>query len=266
MRAWLTPQRPAEPETVTDPGHRHALRVEIILVFALTLGLAGARSLLSLADSLLQPEPLSDQQVAINAPQAAVDVIDLLEQLLGVAALLAWAGLGLYLLWRGGIRLAAIGLDKRSPWANVLRGIGLTALIGIPGLAFYFVAWKLGFNLAIHPSTLDDSWWRPMTLTLSAVGNAAAEEVLVVGYLLTRLRQLGTGENTGLIGAALLRGSYHLYQGIGGFIGNFVMGLVFGRIWQRTNRLWPLIIAHTLLDVLAFVGYAVLSGHLAWLP
>ena len=65
---------------------------------------------------------------------------------------------------------------------------------------------------------------------------------------------------------ALLRGAYHLYQGLGGFVGNVVMGLVFGRIWQRTNRLWMLVGAHALIDVVAFAGYALLAGRVGWLP
>ncbi len=44
------------------------------------------------------------------------------------------------------------------------------------------------------------------------------------------------------------------------------MGLVFGRFWQRTNRLWALVAAHTLIDVVAFLGYAVLAGQVGWLP
>ena len=44
------------------------------------------------------------------------------------------------------------------------------------------------------------------------------------------------------------------------------MGLVFGRLWQRCNRLWVLVGAHTLIDVVAFLGYAVLHGRVAWLP
>jgi len=34
---------------------------------------------------------------------------------------------------------------------------------------------------------------------------------------------------------------------------------------MRTRRLWPLILAHTLLDVAAFLGYAVLAPHVSWL-
>ncbi|MFD4193835.1 CPBP family intramembrane glutamic endopeptidase [Amycolatopsis thermoflava] len=253
------------PEPV-DAGTARRLKIELVIVFSITLGLSGARSLLSLIDSLLQPEPLSDQSVALNVPQRAADLLDLLAQLLSAVQLVGWGALGAYLLWRGGMKLAEVGLDRTRPGRDILCSAGLAALIGIPGLVLYFVGWKLGFNLAVVPSRLDDTWWRPIALTLSAFGNAFAEEVLVVGYLLTRLRQLAWRENTALFAAAVLRGSYHLYQGFGGFVGNLVMGLVFGRVWQRTNRLVPLIVAHTLLDVVSFVGYSLLRGHVSWLP
>jgi membrane protease YdiL (CAAX protease family) len=257
------PDRRTEP--ITDPGERRAIVVELVIVFTVTLGLSGLRSLLSLVDSLLQPEPLSEQQVAINVPQAAEQLIDLLRQLTSAMQLFAWGALGLYLLWRAGIRLRDVGLDRARPGRDALGGAGLAALIGIPGLAFYFVARAVGANLTVLPSTLDDTWWRPIVLTVAAAANAWAEEVLVVGYFITRLRQLGRHENGSLVAAAALRGSYHLYQGFGGFVGNFVMGLVFGRVWQKTNRLWPLVIAHTLLDVVAFVGYALLRNKVSWL-
>ena len=263
-RDWLRPDRPDRPEPVADAGERRLLKIEIWIVFGITLGLSGARSLVSLLDSLLKPQPLSSQHVALNVPQAAHSLLDLLAQLLSVAQLVGWGALGGYLLVRGGIRLASVGLTWRR--RDLLWGAGLAALIGIPGLALYFAAWKLGVSLAVQPSTLNDTWWRPIALVLAAFGNAFAEEMLVIGYLLTRLRQLELRENTALLAAAVLRGSYHLYQGFGGFVGNLIMGLVFGRLWQRTNRLWPLIIAHTLLDVVSFVGYALLKGHLSFLP
>ena len=266
LRSWLNPARPATIGLVTEPARRRAIIIELCIVFAITLGLSGLRSLLSLVDALLRPAPLNEQAVAINVPQARANVLDLLGQLLGTIQLLAWGALGLYLLYRAGMRLTAIGLDRRKPGRDLLWGAGMAALIGIPGLVLYFVSWQLGYSLSVRPSTIGDTWWRPITLTLSAFGNAFAEEALVVGYLLTRLRQLGWRENTSLLAAAVLRGSYHLYQGFGGFVGNLIMGLVFGRIWQRTNRLWPLIIAHTLLDVVAFVGYAVLRDTIEWLP
>jgi membrane protease YdiL (CAAX protease family) len=264
LRAWLVPERRTEP--ITDPGERRAVKLELLIVFTITLGMSGLRSLLSLLDALLQPEPLSQQQVAINVPQAADQIIDFLRQLLSATQLFAWGALGLYLLWRAGVRLRALGLDRDRLGRDALGGAGLAALIGIPGLGLYFIARAVGANLTVLPSTLDNTWWSPIALAISAAANAWAEEVLVVGYFITRLRQLGWRENGSLLAAAALRGSYHLYQGFGGFVGNFVMGLVFGRVWQRTNRLWPLVIAHTLLDVVAFLGYALLRGKVSWLP
>lgn len=260
------PERPDHPALITDPVERRAIGIELVIVFAITLGYSGMYSLLSLMDSLLQPTPLSEQKVAINVPQARADLIDLLKQLLGAGRLFAFGALGLYLVWRAGIRLIDIGMYRRPNRFDLRNGAGLAALIGIPGLGLYLLAVQLGANLQVLPSTLDDTWWRPIVLTIAAAGNAWAEEILVVGFLITRLRQLGWHENTSLFVAAVLRGSYHLYQGFGGFVGNLVMGLIFGRIWQRTNKLWPLIIAHTLLDVVAFVGYALLRDRVSWLP
>src|SRR5438067_393201 len=62
--------------------------------------------------------------------------------------------------------------------------------------------------------------------------------------------------------AAILRGSYHLYQGWGGFTGNMLLGLFFGALFVRWRRAWPLVIAHFLVDVAAGVGYIVFKHHL----
>ena len=84
----------------------------------------------------------------------------------------------------------------------------------------------------------------------------------MVGYLMTRLRELRWGSWAVLVTSALLRGAYHLYQGFGQAAGNAVMGLVFGFWFQRTGRVLPLIIAHALLDTVTFVGYDLLAGRL----
>ncbi|MEY8042591.1 CPBP family intramembrane glutamic endopeptidase [Saccharopolyspora cebuensis] len=266
LRSWLVPARPPEPPSVVDPAERRAIVIELLVVFTVTLGLSAVQSLLSLIDALLRPEPLAAQNAAINVSRADLGMLDLLQQLTNVLRLCAWGALGALLLWRGGMALWRIGLDRSRPWRDAAGGAGLAALIGVPGLAFYLTAHTLGLSLTVQPSTLDEAWWRAPVLVLSAFGNSFAEEVLVVAYLITRLRQLGWSENRSLWFAAVLRGGYHLYQGFGGFLGNVVMGLVYGRVWQRTNRLWPLVVGHALIDVVAFVGYAALRGRVGWLP
>ena len=53
--------------------------------------------------------------------------------------------------------------------------------------------------------------------------------------------------------------------GIGGFIGNLVMGLFLGWIYTRTRRVAPLVVAHAVIDIVAFVGYALAKDHVGWL-
>ncbi len=251
---------------ILDPAQRRLVVLEILIVLTVTVGLSAVRSALSLLDALLSPVPLNEQQVALNAPAAQAGLVDLALQLTRALQLVGWGALGAYLLLRAGFALRAVGLDRTRPRRDALGAMGLAALIGIPGLGLYLVARALGVSVTIAPTLLDDTWWRLPVLILSAAANGWAEEVVMVGYLITRLSQLGWSENRSVLTSALLRASYHLYQGLGGFIGNLVMGLVFGRLWQRTNRLWALIGAHTIIDVVAFAGYALLRGQVSWLP
>lgn len=253
-------------DLVTDPARRRVLRAEVIIVLLVTFGLSGIRAVLSLVRAMLDAEPLDEQTAALNVSASTAQILDAAFQITGVVALLAWACLPILLLTHTGEGPRALGLGRGRFGRQVLWGVGLAALIGIPGLAFYLGSVAAGINLTVSPSGLDDTWWRPLVLVVNAFANGAAEEIVVVGYLLVRLRQLGVNPYVALLATALLRGSYHLYQGLGGGLGNLVMGVVFALWWMRTGKVWPLIIAHTLLDVVAFVGYAFLAPHLSWLP
>ena len=74
------------------------------------------------------------------------------------------------------------------------------------------------------------------------------------------LRELGVGPWATIVASAMLRGTYHLYQGFGAFVGNAVMGVVFGWAYTRWGRTMPLVIAHWLLDIVSFVGYPLAVG------
>jgi membrane protease YdiL (CAAX protease family) len=43
------------------------------------------------------------------------------------------------------------------------------------------------------------------------------------------------------------------------------MGVIFASYFQRTGRIVPLIFAHALIDIVAFVGYLLVSPHVSWL-
>ncbi|MFJ9330097.1 CPBP family intramembrane glutamic endopeptidase [Streptomyces sp. YIM 132580] len=246
---------------------RRILRSETILVLALSLGASAVSALISFVGSLTKPGGLKDQAATLNGSYApGRPWLDLAWQMFGIATALVPVALVAHLLIREGAGLRTIGFDRTRPWFDLGRGTLIAAGIGSAGLAFYLVARASGFNLTVVPESLPDVWWKFPVLILSAAQNSVVEEVIVVAYLLRRLDQLGWTPMASLAASSVLRGSYHLYQGIGGFIGNMVMGVVFVLLYRRWGRVGPLVVAHTLLDIGAFVGYALLAGKVDWLP
>lgn len=246
---------------------RQIFRTEVLIVLALSLGASGVSSLIRFVGAATRPGGLKDQAANLNASRTpGRPWLDLAWQMFGITSALVPVVLVAYLLMREGTGLRTIGFDRTRPWPDLGRGVLVAAGIGSAGLAFYLVAVEAGLNLTVVPESLPAVWWKFPVLILSAMQNSVLEEVIVVGYLLRRLDQLGWSPLAALVGSSVLRGSYHLYQGIGGFIGNIVMGAVFVLLYRRWGRVGPLVVAHTLLDVGAFVGYAVLAGKVGWLP
>ncbi|WBP92895.1 CPBP family intramembrane metalloprotease [Mycolicibacterium neoaurum] len=239
------------------------IRLEIGVVLAVTFGLSAYTASLRLIEAALLG--LSGQTVTLNERRSPFDLIDLGLNIASFAQLIAWGALALYLLWRSGYGPASIGLDRFRIHPDLTGGLGLAALIGLPGLALYIGARLLGLSAAVEPAEINDTWWRIPLLLAIAFANGWAEEIVVVAFLITRLQQLRITPAVALVISALLRGTYHLYQGYSAGLGNIVMGLVFGYVWLRTGRPWPLIVAHGLIDAVAFVGYSLAADELDWL-
>jgi membrane protease YdiL (CAAX protease family) len=266
-KSALAEAQPDATVALSSPRERFLLRWEIIALFGVSLGMSGVSALVSYIGSLTAHQALSSQTVILNGSQApGRPLLDLVLQLVSLASGVAPVFLAFYLLARSGEGPSAIGIDRSQPWRDFGRGAALAALIGGSGLGLYFAAYKSGIALNIVAESLPDIWWRIPILLLSALQNGLLEEVLVTGYLLTRLEKLGVRPGVAVAISATLRGSYHLYQGLGGFVGNAIMGVIFGTLFLRWRRVTPMIIAHTLIDAVAFVGYAVLVGHVSWLP
>ncbi|WP_353827238.1 CPBP family intramembrane glutamic endopeptidase [Agromyces sp. SYSU T0242] len=240
------------------------LRIEIAIVLALSLGASAVYSIVAIVARLTADRPLGQQSAALNQSRSTREWLDFTYQFLDVVFGLAVVALVLYLLWQPGRSpFRRIGFDLTRPGRDLGSGVLLAAVIGVPGLALYAAGRALGFTVAVVPQPLDAYWWTVPILVLAALKAALTEEVIAVGYLFTRLRELGVGPWATILSSALLRGSYHLYQGFGGFIGNAVMGVVFGWAYTRWGRTMPLVIAHWLLDVVSFVGYPLAVG---WWP
>jgi membrane protease YdiL (CAAX protease family) len=240
---------------------------EILILLGLSLGQSAVYSVLGIIERLTRNVPLAQQTATMNA-SATPDRpwLDLAYQLAGIAFGLVPILLALYLLTQtdppAGRR---IGFDLTRPAFDVGSGALIAACVGVPGLGLYLGARALGMNTDVQASGLADNWWTVPVLIIAAAQNALLEEVIMIGFLFTRLGQLGWRLPSIIVVSSLLRGTYHLYQGFGGFVGNAIMGAVFGLIYLRWKRVGPLVVAHTLLDVAAFVGYALLAPHVNWL-
>ena len=253
--------------SATSRLDRSRLGVEVTIVLALTLGRSAVYAALSIVERETRNVPLAAQTSTLNA-SATPDRpwLDLGYQLVGIGFAMVPVLLVLYLLnLTDRPAGAAIGLTPPRARFDLGLGVALAAVIGIPGLGLYLGARALGLNTQVQASGLGQNWWTVPVLVLSAAQNAALEEVVMIGYLFTRLRQLRWRVPVVVGFSALVRGSYHLYQGYGGFAGNLIMGVIFALVYLRWRRVTPLIVAHTVLDVAAFVGYALLAPHVSWL-
>lgn len=254
-----------EPAHSHVPGQRERRRLtwEVWLIMGLTLGRSGVYALVDLIDAYTRG-PIGEQTTTLNPALSARPWFDLTYQALSIVFALLPVLLAIYLVSADRPRVwRHLGGDGRRLGRDFGWGLALGAAIGVPGLGLYLLGRAAGVSLEVSASGLNTYWWTIPVLILAALKNGIVEEVLVVGYLTERLQRLRWSAPAIVILSAGIRASYHLYQGWAALAGNFLMGVIFAVFYLRRGRLWPLVIAHTLIDVAAFVGYAYLPG--SWL-
>lgn len=247
-------------------GSNRRLGTEILIVLGLSLGASAVYSIVAILNRLTQETALSQQTATLNRPLSDREIFDLIYQFLAIFFALVPVALVMFLLWQAARpHLQRLGIDFAHPVRDAAAGLTIALVIGIPGIGFYLLSRAVGINVQVIPTALDEYWWTVPILLLSAARAGITEEVIVVGYLYSRLGALGWGRWTIILSTALLRGTYHLYQGFGAFVGNIAMGILFGWLYTRCRRLLPLVIAHFLLDAAVFVGYPWAVATFSWL-
>jgi membrane protease YdiL (CAAX protease family) len=258
-----------EAERLEQEAARSRYGLELLAVLGVTFLSSGIYALLNFVrDQVKINHGFGFSNVAtapIKSNATPTQWLDILFQIADIVTGLAPPFLAVVLLMRSpGGRGLGIGLDRLRV-REFGQGLGFAAMIGGPGLGLVYIARKLGLNAQIIVTNFPDVWYRVPTLLLEAAQQGISEEIVVAAYVLTRLRQLGWTDSRALAAGSVLRGSYHLYQGYGGFIGNAVMGLIFGWWFQRTRRVWPLIVAHSVIDAVSFIGYVYLHNRVSWI-
>lgn len=231
---------------------RRTIIEEVVVVLTLSLFASAVYAIISLLEA-----PIAGTVVA-SANQSS----DLPRQIAGFVFGLAPVYLVVHLARRTGEGVAGIGMATGRTSSDLARGFLLFAVVGLAGIGLYLAAVELGVNRFVVPAPPLGHWWTVPVLLLSALEAALLEEVIAVGYLMTRLRQLAWSPPAMVAASSLLRASYHLYQGWGGFLGNLAMGVLFSVLFLRWKRTWPFVVAHFLLDVGAGVGYIAFRDRL----
>lgn len=224
--------------------NRRVLRMEVLVVLAVGVAPWTASAIVLLVKYLMIHRTTPVLSAVITGHPLADSAALSFDLIAGCGA----AALVAYLLRRSGESLATLGASR----PDFRRGLRLALLLLVGLLATDFVVAVV--TALLHTPSPDQQLsaginrlYLPPVL-IESVRAGLLEELLVCGYLLHRLRQLGWSDRKALAASTLIRASYHVYGGIPLLALIVPMGLVFGRIYQKTQRLAPLILAHALYD------------------
>lgn len=153
------------------------------------------------------------------------------------------------LLWIGSVRgwsFATFGF--RFSWKGTAGGVLLLGAAFAAGALQNFVSSSL-----FHPAPAIKLAGATLPFVLlDSIINPVFEETLECGYYFHALGRFGQG--TAVLASAIFVGFLHAYQGLNGAIGVVMIRIIFGLAYWRWKNLWPLILAHSILDFLALAN------------
>jgi uncharacterized protein len=223
--------------------------VEFLVVISWAFGLPIFSSILMLGTGAAAATRTGGALVFDNAALLNIVTFELLQ-----SVFLVW------FLWVRGWTLEKVGLSVswRGTWHGWLLLLGTyVVLMGLQLLADQFMPEQLRAAAQRYPTA--DLKVNMQLVFLASTVNGMFEEVFVAGYVITALRD-ARGIWTAINVSTVIRLLYHLYQGPLALITIVPVGLIFGYYYARTRQLWPLILAHVLVDI---IGLSALGRMLA---
>lgn len=147
-----------------------------------------------------------------------------------------------------------MGIGKSATALGVLIAVSVWLLNMVidAGLEQLFPSMRAAFDglEAYRPSNPPDF----VAIYIASIVNPVFEEVVVCGYVIPMLSRR-FGQTTAINVSVIIRGSYHLYQGVAALPFHLVYGLIQAYTYVRVGRLWPLVVSHALLDFFALLYY-----------
>ena len=233
------------------PATRGAIVVEVAVVFLVTLGTSAASALIGLAYALDGINAGSafivtvPGQPALSVGLASVYLVVRTAGAVGIVA---------YLIYRSGENFSALGFSLDSKRRDLL----LIVPFGVVALTLQHAGFLLPLPGGIQggPDALPVPALYSITAVLRSVEAGVVEEVVVLAFVVTRLRQAGLHPLLAILISALLRASYHLEYGWAA-VGPLLFGVGLASMYMLTRRALPAIAVHAGYDVLiAFQSYS----------
>jgi len=168
-----------------------------------------------------------------------------------VYELLVFSGLWLFLHTRGWCR-QAIGL--KISLRDTLLGAGFVVLVYIVYVALWLLLGGFFPELTEQSRKLVAPDIGLPTLIAISLVNPVFEEVFVCGYVITALKKSRSVMFAANVSIAI-RLAYHLYQGALSLFSALPVGILFAWWYARSGRLWPLIVAHGVIDFLGMLRF-----------
>ena len=172
-----------------------------------------------------------------------------------LAAIVAWRA------FARGLTLPQLGLESGRPWS-----IFLLTLIGATLIAvahWMNLRRMAGSN---HPAAeklramaerlFPQSKTETIFFTLLALTAGICEEFIFRGFVIAALFAAGLSSWTAVIVSSLMFGAAHLYQGKGGSVGTGILGVLFASVRIAYRSIFPVVIWHAVLDVVAGIAGA----------
>lgn len=226
-----------------NPLHERIRRlpagVEFLVVVSWAFGLPIFASIMSLGTGGESGSPTGGALVYNNSALLNILVFELIQSafLIWFLRVRGWTleKFGLSISWRGtGLGwLLLVGTYVLAMGAQALAELLMPLQMPVAGQQYPTADPRLSMQLVFLTSTV----------------NGIFEELFVAGYIITALRD-SRGIWMAVNVSTVVRLLYHIYQGPLGVITIVPMGLLFGFVYARTRQLWPLILAHVLIDII----------------
>lgn len=163
-------------------------------------------------------------------------------------------------------RLLVLGLLLALPAGRAvllreerLRVSRVEAVAWILGTVFFFAAtdlfnrlgnWLPAFRLGLYPHPEGFLYFFDLTFGLALV--ALHEEIVSRRLAALALARFCCSAWSLVPASAALFAVFHWWTGLGSMLACFVFGIVAMTCYRRTGALWPVVLAHYALDVIAF--------------